>query len=242
MREIFVRYEQIQENIQRICLDCGRDPAEVKLMVVTKGHSPQKIQEVLGAGAKHLGENYPEETLRKWSQLGEDCVHQANWHMIGHLQSRKIPLILSGFSSFQALDSLRLAEKINLKAENSKRSSLPVLLQYNVSGEQEKYGMPAWNQETWANLLPDLERFYSFQGITPIGLMTMPPFSDSPGKNRVYFERLRKLRDYFEKNYPEAGLNELSMGTSQDYEDAIKEGATFLRIGTEIMGPRNLDQ
>ncbi len=226
-------------RIEDSCKKASRLAGHVNLIVVTKGHPASQISVVIQAGAKHIGENYPEDTTKKWAELDPEQVKSVSWHMIGHLQSRKVPLIMRGFDYFHALDSVRLARKISNRSVLEARSPLPVLIQYNVSGEEDKFGFPAWDEKNWPGLLSDFNELSDLNGIRIMGLMTMPPYTETPGKNRVYFDRLRRLREYLASQFPTLDLHELSMGTSQDYEDAVLEGATLLRVGTEIMGLRS---
>ncbi|OJX41464.1 MAG: YggS family pyridoxal phosphate enzyme [Chloroflexi bacterium 44-23] len=232
------RFQITQAKIEESCNKISRTCEDVKLIVVTKGQPPEKISAVIKAGAKHIGENYPEETVGKMKEIETGLLQGVSWHMIGHLQSRKIPLLIQGFDYFHALDSLKLAFKLSNRIQVEQLQPIPVLLQYNVSGEEDKYGFQAWDQTRWGDLLDGVNTMRSLPGIHIIGLMTMPPFTQEVGKNRVYFERLRLLRDYLVSQFWSLSLPELSMGTSQDYQDAIFEGATYLRIGTEIMGSR----
>jgi len=227
------------EKISNCASKANRTVNQIKLVVVTKNQPAEKIIEVIEAGALYLGENYPEETIEKWKQIGNCCDESIQIHLIGHLQSRKIPMILNRFDVFHALDSVRLAEKINARIIQEEIKPLKIFLQFNVSGENEKFGWLAEDENKWPNLTADFERIIAMKGLQLEGLMTMPPFVNASEENRKYFDRLRRLREFFVLRYPEIHLPELSMGTSQDYQSAITEGATFLRIGTLIMGSRN---
>jgi pyridoxal phosphate enzyme (YggS family) len=232
-------FQQVMEKISICASKANRSVNQIKLVVVTKNQSVGKILEVIEAGATYIGENYPEETIEKWNQIKENCSNSVQIHLIGHLQSRKIPLIINRFDAFQALDSIRLAEKINARIIQEQKNPLKIFMQFNVSGENEKFGWPADDEKKWPILTADFERIIAMNGLQLAGLMTMPPFVDTSEENRIYFDRLRRLRDFFVMRYPEIQLSELSMGTSQDYRTAIMEGATFLRIGTLIMGSRD---
>lgn len=235
---ISIRFATVQEEILDACKKASRPINDIKLIVVTKGHSAQKIAEVIETGAKYIGENYPQETVEKLKSLSVIDKRNVKLVMIGHLQSRKIDLVLEYFDYFQALDSIRLAEKISRRLIDHNKRKLPVLLQCNVSGESEKFGIPAWDEKEWSKLLAPIEQVIHMDRLDLRGLMTMPPFTEDQEQNRVYFDRLRRLNDYIKSNFPELFLNELSMGTSQDFSVAIQEGATFLRIGTKIVGQR----
>ena len=232
-------YQEVMEKISIYAAKANRSVNQIKLVVVTKNQTAEKINEVIEAGAIYIGENYPEETIEKWNQIEKCRDNSVQIHLIGHLQSRKIPLILNRFDAFQALDSIRLAEKINARITQEELNPLKIFLQFNVSGENEKFGWPADDEKKWPMLTADFERIIAMNGLQLAGLMTMPPFVNSSEENREYFDRLRRLRDFFIMRYPEIQMPELSMGTSQDYQTAIMEGATFLRIGTLIMGSRN---
>ena len=235
--EIVSNYKKFINKIADVCQISMRNVKDVKLVVVTKGHDISEIEAVIQAGAKIIGENYPEETSEKKTLIGS-IAKNVEWHMIGHLQSRKTKLMLENYDYFQALDSLKLALRLDRQIQNGEKP-LPVLLQYNVSGEEFKYGWDASDKDKWLELLEDLNEVVSLKNIVVNGLMTMPPLSNNKDENRVYFERLRKLSEFFRKNFPDVNFDELSMGTSHDYEEAIKEGATFIRIGTAIMGERD---
>lgn len=235
---IRTRYQATRDEIEAACKASSRSIDEIKLVVVTKGHDSQKISEAINAGANFIGENYPQETVDKLNLLSTREKQAVEWVMIGHLQSRKIDIVVNNFAWFHALDSIRLAEKMNIRLLQQNKK-FRVLLQCNVSGEKEKFGIPAWEEKNWSTLLPIIEQLIRLDKLDLKGLMTMPPFTEVAEQNRVYFDRLRRLRDYLGSHFTELALNELSMGTSQDFTVAIQEGATFLRIGTKIMGQRS---
>jgi hypothetical protein len=232
------RFLEINGAIIRAADQVNRKISDIKLVVVTKGQPIEKIQFVIDAGANYLGENYPEETAKKFEQIEDVRSFGIHLHMIGHLQSRKIPLVIKKFDYFHALDSKKLAEKINNQVVQNRFEPLPVLLQFNVSGEYEKFGWNAVDENRWPELCDDYEVLLGLEAIKVNGLMTMPPFVNNPDENRIYFDRLRRLMEFLNNRFSENILTELSMGTSQDFESAIYEGATFLRIGNAIMGQR----
>lgn len=227
-------YQAILERIGRAAQAAGRDPEAVKLVVVTKGQPLQAVQEVVAAGARCLGENYVEEALPKIQSLGGEDLE---WRMIGHLQSRKARQVAEWFSWVDALDSLKLAQRLERFADELGRR-LPVLLEFNVSGEESKFGWPAWQEEAWPALVEQLGPVSELAHLELHGLMTMPPFFDQPERVRPYFQRLRRLQAYLAHQLPACDWSELSMGMSGDFETAIQEGATLVRIGTAIMGAR----
>ncbi len=233
-RRIAERYAEVQERIRRAALRAGRDPQGVRLVVVTKGQPLSRVQAVLAAGATDLGENYPEEALAKMDALQR---YDVRWHMIGHLQRRKARLVIERFDWLHSLDRVKLAQRLERLAAAEKRA-LPVLLQFNVSGEATKSGWPAWDETHWEDLLPELEKVLACTHLQIRGVMTIPPPTPDPEGARPYFRRLRRLRDFLAQRFPQALWDELSMGMSADFEVAIEEGATFVRIGTAILGPR----
>ena len=207
----------------------------MRLVVVTKTHPVELVRAVVRAGAQHVGENYAEEGAAKKLALGSPA--DIGWHMIGHVQSRKAALVASHFDWVHSLDSLKLAERFNRFASEQGRR-IPVLLECNVSGEESKYGWQAWRGAEWGLLLDPLSQVLNLPAIEVRGLMTMAPFLPDPEQARPYFQRLKRLRDFLVDRLPGADWSELSMGMSADYEVAIEEGATWVRIGTAITGSR----
>ncbi len=229
------RYQQTLESMSAAARAAGRNPESVRLVVVTKAQPLEVVQAAVQAGARILGENYPEESVSKITSLGPESG--VEWHMIGHVQSRKARLVIEHFDLLQSLDSLKLAERLNRMAQEAGRV-LPVMLECNVGGEESKYGWPAAREKDWPALYPVIEAIAGLQNLRIRGLMTMPPLETDPEDARVYFRTLRLLRDHLAARYPRADWDELSMGTSADYEVAVQEGATLVRVGTAIVGPR----
>ncbi len=167
-------------------------------------------------------------------------VSELEWHMIGHLQSRKARLVCEHFAYLHALDSLKLAERLDRFAAELGRK-LPVLLECNVSGEQTKFGYPVWHEDSWQELAGGiLPVYWILPHLQVRGLMTMAPFFDEPEPARPYFQRLRRFQAFLMKYFPQADWAELSMGMSGDFTVAVQEGATLVRVGTAIMGARSL--
>jgi len=225
---------QVMEQIAAAALRSGRQPDAVRLVVVTKAQPLGVVQAAIQAGAAVLGENYAEEAAAKITALGQTAVE---WHMIGHVQSRKAGLVVEHFDCLQSLDSLKLAARLDRFCRQNGRQ-LRVLLECNVSGEASKYGFSAWEEAIWPGLLPVVDAIRQLQGLRIAGLMTMPPFFEDPEKTRPYFRRLRRLQHYLAQRIPDLDLSALSMGTSIDYVCAVEEGATLVRVGTAIVGPR----
>lgn len=232
---ILRKFEDVNERIIKTALSAGRDPEDVQLIVVTKGHPLSVIQEVLDAGAKKLGENYLEEAIPKIADLSS--YTDVEWHMIGHVQSRKARSVSEYFRWIHSLDSLKLANRLDRFAKEQKRE-LSVLLEINIGGEDTKFGFPASDQSDRDKLVEALQAILSLPNIKVRGLMTMPPFLPDPEDVRPYFQSLRRLQEFLAGIFPSSNWDELSMGMSADYDVAIQEGATMVRIGQAILGPR----
>lgn len=229
-------YLRVVERISNAACSAGRNPGEIKLVVVSKGHPIEVVQEAVKAGVRVLGENYVQEGIEKI----EACSFQPDieWHMIGHIQSRKARMVSEKFSWIESVDSLKIANRLNNFAHLTDRI-LPVLLECNVSGETSKYGFPCWNQEQRQEVSDVAGQIIQFKHLKVNGLMTMPPLTINPEQARPFFRRLVELRDYFRARFPATNWTELSMGMSADFEIAIQEGATIIRVGTAILGPRS---
>lgn len=231
------RVAAVRAEIARACERAGRSVDEVTLVAVSKTHAPPLIVEAVRAGVRDLGENRPEEAAPKMQAVAALTPEPVCWHMIGHVQSRKSKAVAAHFDWLHSLDREKLALRLERDAAAAGRT-LPVLLECNVSGEQSKFGWPAWQEERWDGLLEPLERVLALPHLQVRGLMTMAPFFSDPQQARPYFNRLRRLRDFLAAHFPQADWSELSMGMSGDFEAAVQEGATIVRIGTAIMGPR----
>jgi hypothetical protein len=233
--EIRARYLHTLDQITNAARRAGRDPQEIHLVVVTKSQPLEVVQAVIDAGVKILGENYPEEGVMKIQSL----VRQSGveWHMIGHVQSRKARLVAEHFELLHSLDSLKLAGRLERFAAEGRRV-LPVLLEFNVGGEESKSGWNASDESSWDLLLPEIKSVLDLPNLRVRGLMTMPPLETDPQESRRYFQSLRRLRDHLAAGFPQADWRELSMGTSADYQVAVEEGATLVRVGTAIVGSR----
>lgn len=235
MDRITQNYRNIQERIARAADSVGRDPAEIKLIVVTKAHPLETAQAAVQAGASFLGENYVQEAIPKIEAMADADIE---WHMIGHVQSRKARDVAQHFAWMHTLDSLKLARRLDQFAGEVERQ-LPVLLECNIGGEASKHGWAVWDEKRWPDLVEHVAAIADFPHLSIRGLMTMPPFEADPERARPYFVKLRKLRDYLAEQFPGLHWHELSMGMSNDFEIAIQEGATFVRVGTAIVGARS---
>ena len=219
----------MQQRILKAAKRVGRDPAGVRLLAVTKEQSVLTVTEGIESGMHFLGENKVQEARDKIGILGRNSLE---WHFIGRLQKNKVKFIFDLFDLIHSVDNLALAEVIHEKAK-SHASCMPVLLQVNVSGETSKLGMKPTDVPKNVEILSQLE------GIKIKGLMTIAPYDPNPENSREHYTRLRVLRDTCSKlGLPGMDLDELSMGMSNDYEVAVEEGATLVRIGTGLFGPR----
>lgn len=233
IEEIRTRYENVLEQVVLAAESVGRNPADIKVVVVSKTHPLPVLEAAVAAGIRVFGENYAEEAAEKIRVLPNDL----EWHMIGHVQSRKAQLVASHFQRVHSLDSLKLAERLNRFAVEAGRV-LPVMLEVNTGGEESKHGFAAWDEQSWPALLPEIAKIIQLSNLKMDGLMTMPPFFDEADLARPYFQKLRRLQAFLIENFPAAAWQELSMGTSTDYPVAVQEGATMIRVGTAILGRR----
>ena len=218
--------EKIHQRIRAACGRAGRAPDSVSLLAVTKTQPPEVVQTAAKLGLILFGENKVQEAKAKIPL----CPGNLRWHMIGHLQSNKCRDAVELFKMIQSVDSLSLAQEINKRAEQAART-LPVLLEVNVAGEASKFG---YRPE---QLLAELKELNALPRIEIHGLMTVPPWSAEAEKARPHFRRLREIKAQCEQTLG-APLPHLSMGMSGDFEIAIEEGATMVRIGTALFGPR----
>ena len=235
VQSIRERYLQTLDNIASAAHSAGRQPESVKLVVVTKSQSVEVTRAAIEAGANMLGENYPEEGVMKLQSLREFSA--VEWHMIGHVQSRKAQLVAENFNLLHSLDSLKLAKRLDRFCGEAGRT-LPVLLEFNVGGEDSKSGWLAEDEVLWPALLDEVAAVIALPNLQVRGLMTMPPLGETAEFSRPFFQKLKRLQEYLASQFPQVSFTELSMGTSGDYEVAVQEGATLVRVGTAIVGAR----
>ena len=221
--------QQVNANIEKACAAVSRDPGEVTLVAVSKTKPVSMLQEAYDAGARVFGENKVQELCDKMEQLPSDI----RWHMIGHLQRNKVKYIVGKVALIHSVDTYRLAEEINIQAK--KRGIIvPILVEVNIAGEETKFGTTAED----AMLL--VEEISKLENVRIRGLMTIAPFVENPEDNRLYFRKIKQLSvDITNKNIDNVSMEILSMGMTGDYEVAIEEGATMVRVGTGIFGARN---
>jgi pyridoxal phosphate enzyme (YggS family) len=216
---------RVMERMEKAARKVGRDPNEIKLVAVSKTVEVARVKEAIEAGVSILGENYVQEAEKKIDEIG----HPISWHFIGHLQSNKAKYAIRLFDMIHSLDSIPLAEELNRRAEQMDRV-IKVMVEVNLSKEATKFGT---DEEKVLNLA---KRIQSSKHLSLEGLMTMPPYFDSPEMSRPYYVALRELKERMTKEG--IPMKELSMGMSNDFEIAIEEGATYVRVGTAIFGPR----
>ena len=221
--------EKIRERIDRACLRSGRKGTDVTLLAVAKTFPAERIAEVVSCGVQDIGENYVQELLSKREALPDTGIR---WHFIGHLQSNKVKYIAGWIHLIHAVDSTRLAEEINRKAEHAGRT-IDVMIEVNSTGEDSKYGIPPDGAEALVTSLA------GFEHIRVVGLMTMGLFLPDPETSRPLYRSMARLRTQLGRlNQKNAEMTQLSMGMTGDFEVAIEEGATIVRIGTALFGKR----
>ena len=219
----------VEENIKKACEKVGRDVNEVTLIAVSKTKPYTAIEEALPTGVKDYGENKVQELCDKYEILPKDI----KWHMIGHLQRNKVKYLVGKVELIHSVDSLRLANQI--ETEFAKKNEIAnILIEVNMAQEESKFGITSEETE---QLVREIAKF---PHIRIKGLMTIAPYTDNPESNRVYFRNMKKLSvDIENKNIDNVSMSVLSMGMTGDYQVAVEEGATLVRVGTGIFGERN---
>ena len=224
----------IRQRVQSAALRAGRNPGEITLMAVSKTFGPERIREAYDAGLRVFGENRVQEFSGKLEALRD--LSAAEWHLIGHLQSNKASKAAEVFAAIDSVDSLKLAEKLNAAAEKLGKT-VEVLIEVNVGGEEAKSGVDPRSSELDALL----QSAPTLSHLKIRGLMTIPPFTDDPESARPFFRKLGELRDAIRaRNLAGISMETLSMGMSHDFEVAIQEGSTCVRVGTGIFGERRI--
>lgn len=214
------------QRIEAACGRAGRDPRSVRVVAVAKNHGPDLVREAADAGLSIIGENRVQEAMQKQPL----CPGHLEWHLVGHLQRNKARHAASLFRMVHSVDSWRLLEALEGACEEA-GVRMPVCLEVNVAGEASKFGLPPAEAPALLARCGELSR------VEVCGLMTVPPFAPDPEATRPFFRQLRDLRDRWEQDSG-VGLPELSMGMSNDFEVAVEEGATMVRLGTILFGPR----
>ncbi len=224
--DLEANWKAVQQRIEAACARAGRDPSSVTLVAVTKSQPPELVCAAAALGLTLFGENKVQEAKAKIPQ----CPDRLRWHMVGHLQTNKCRDAVGLFEMVQSVDSLRLAEELNRRADQAAKT-MPILLEANAVGEASKFGCSP------DQLLAELESINALPRLEVHGLMTVPPWTPDPEKVRPVFRQMRELKERCEQLLG-APLPHLSMGMTGDFEIAIEEGATMVRIGTALFGAR----
>ena len=222
---------RVRSRIQAACERAGRPREDVTLICVTKTKPVEDLRQAYDAGQRVFGENRVQEIIEKFPQLPEDI----QWHMIGHLQRNKVKYLMDRAVMIHSVDSAALAQTISREAVKAGRV-MDILLEVNAAGEESKFGL------SYDRVLPLIREIAPLPGIHICGLMTVPPYTENPETSRVYFKKLRELSvDIASQSIDNVSMHTLSMGMTGDFEVAIEEGATHIRVGTAIFGARNYD-
>lgn len=245
MNEVPLRQDQVEgirENLSAVerqiasaAQSVGRDAGEVRIVVVSKAQPLERVRAAYFAGIRTFGENRLKEALPKIETLAD--LPDLEWHMIGHVQSRKAKLLDNNFALLHSVDRIKLARKINALNVQSD-NILSVLLECNLSGEQSKWGWQMSDPDAWPSAVDEFSEIAAMETLHLRGLMTMAPLTANQSLLRTTFEKCRQLRDFLAERLG-LELPELSMGMSNDFKIAVEQGATLVRIGTAILGPRH---
>lgn len=220
--------DEVRKKIENSAKKVGRNPDDILLLAVSKTIDVPKIKEAVACGLNSLGENRVQEIMEKYEPMGDGI----NWHLIGHLQTNKVKYIIDKVCLIHSVESIKLATEIDKKAEKS-GVIMDILVEVNMAGEESKFGIAPSECESF------IRELSKFKNIRVKGLMTVAPFTENPEDNRIYFRKLKEmLVDINSKNIDNINMCELSMGMTGDYEVAIEEGATIVRVGTGIFGER----
>ncbi len=222
--------ERIMEEIEKACQRAGRRPEEVRLLAATKTRTPDEIREAYSIGIRLFGENRVQEAREKIPQLKD--LEGAEWHMIGHLQTNKVKYAVELFNCIETLDRKELVDELLKRMERKGVESMKLLVEVKLSPEESKHGCSPEKVEEL------LEYTLQFPQLKVLGFMTVPPYLENPEEVRPFFRELRQVRDRMERVFGRE-FPELSMGMSHDFPVAVEEGATIVRIGTALFGPRS---
>lgn len=226
---LYENYETVVENVKKACVRAGRNPEDVTVIAVSKTKPLSDIEELIAHGVTEFGENKVQEMTDKYEHVSKP-VH---WHLIGHLQTNKVKYIIDKACLIHSVDSVHLAKEIEKEAAK-KNVVVNVLIEVNIAHEESKFGI---NETDVYDLI---EAIKDFPHVHVMGLMTIAPFVENPEDNRIYFHKMYQLSlDIKSKNIDNIDMNVLSMGMTNDYEIAVEEGATMVRVGTAIFGARN---
>ncbi len=229
MSDVSLNLKDVEARIEAACTRSGRSREDVMLLCVTKTHPVELLQDAYDAGYRDFGENKVQEILAKKPQMAEDI----RWHMIGHLQTNKVKQVIGNAVMIHSVDSVHLAEEISKRALQA-GIVMPILVEVNVAKEESKFGVLPEDTEDFIRTIAPLP------GIKVVGLMSSAPYTTDPTSNRPYFRQLRELSiDINRKSIDNVSIHELSMGMTGDFEVAVEEGSTIIRVGTGIFGARD---
>ncbi len=229
------KLERVKRRLESACQRSGRQSSDVTIIAVTKTAPPERVRAAYELGLADFGENRVQEAREKLTTLRD---LPARWHMIGHLQANKAGQAVELFSSVQSVDSVEIAEQLSRRLQ-ARGSILPVLLEVNIAGEEAKSGFAApGDQAQWGEFLSAVQRITALPGLDVQGLMTVAPLLSDPALVRPYFCAMRLLRERLRMEAPQSSWPDLSMGMTDDFEVAVEEGATMVRLGRAIFGPR----
>ena len=224
------QYNQVKENVKQACKRAGRDPREVTIIAVSKTKPLEMIEELRREKVKDFGENKVQELKEKYEKIS----WPVRWHLIGHLQTNKVKYIVDKAALIHSVDSVHLAKQINKEAAKHQMKEVPILIQVNFAHEDTKFGFSP-EEATEA-----IQEIAALEHVKVKGLMQIAPFVENPEENREYFRAMKQLSvDIENKNFDNVDMSILSMGMTNDYEVAVEEGATMIRVGTGIFGERN---
>jgi len=224
------RFENVRERLTQAAERANRSSNDIRLIAISKTHPDAVLRSAIEAGVNDLGENRVQEADAKIEEIGREAVR---WHLVGHLQTNKARRAVELFDVIHSVDSVSLIQRLERLCEETGRAELPILVQVDLAGEQSKSGVDS------AELPALLTKIKECRRVQLIGLMTLPPFFEDPECTRPFFKALRDLRDDLKAQDHFKGPGQLSMGMSHDFEIAIEEGATMVRVGTAIFGERN---
>ncbi len=228
-------FAEVMEIIDHAAKISGRNADEISILAISKRQPLEVIEAAYHCGQLAFGESYVQEALEKMAHFQE--LKDIRWNMVGHIQSRKARDVAEKFHAVHSLDSLKLATLLN-QYRPPELSLLEVFLEVNIGDESSKTGFPASNEEDWEALVGVVESILRLERLKLVGLMAMPPLFPDSQQSRPYFQTLRELSDYINYRVKKAAFTQLSAGTSTDFDVAIEEGATIVRIGERLLGPR----
>lgn len=228
--DIITNLNQVKKNIKEAAAAAGRDFNQIKLLAVSKNHNFKAVKILNEAGIKFFGENRVQELEEKDKKLKSENI-EIDWHFIGHLQRNKVKYLMrmKNCKMIEAIDSLRLAKEVNKRAKKNGRI-IPVLIEINIANDEDKFGVMPEKAESF------LKKLLKMENLAPKGLMTVLPYLDDADELRLYFKKMKSLFDKLSNDIVQ--LDELSMGMTNDYQIAVEEGATIVRVGTAIFGKR----